>query len=183
MVVSDKIGDFLQQFGIPRPNIALLVSLGVVFGAQQLVPAYRDNYKNWYPKLKKPRWTPPNWMFPAVWIPLKCMQVAALWLVWEKSPGPIIGPDGQLDTAVLPLAIFLIHLALGDIWNVSFFGHRQMKPSLAWMAAFWLSIAGCIITFRPISTLASNLMLPTITWVCIAAKLNWDIVALNAKRM
>ncbi|KAK9835119.1 hypothetical protein WJX74_003144 [Apatococcus lobatus] len=182
MSLMQLAGDFLQQSGIPRPNVALLVSLGLVFGAQQLVPAYTANLKNWYPKLRKPRWTPPNWMFPAIWIPLKFMQVAAIWLIWEKKGSPLLRDDWHLTGPALPFAIFLVHLALGDIWNVSFFGHQQLKPSLPWMGAFWLSILGCIITFRPISLMASNLMLPTIAWVSIAAKLNWDIVQLNSSK-
>ena len=27
-------------------------------------------------------------------------------------------------------------------WNVAFFGQHQMKGSLKWMGAFWVSVAG-----------------------------------------
>jgi len=63
--------------------------------------------------------------------------------------------------------------------TVVFFGKRQLKPSLGYMAAFWASIAASIASFHPISPLASLLFAPTQVWVTIAAKLNWDIVKLN----
>lgn len=30
-----------------------------------------------YTNLRKPRWNPPNWVFPIMWIPLKILQVGA----------------------------------------------------------------------------------------------------------
>jgi benzodiazapine receptor len=39
------------------------------------VPTYDAS---WYKAIKRPTWTPPNWVFPAVWIPLKVMQSVSL---------------------------------------------------------------------------------------------------------
>jgi tryptophan-rich sensory protein len=33
--------------------------------------------------------------------------------------------------------------------------------------------------FQPLNAVATGLMAPTLVWVTIAAKLNWDIVQLN----
>ncbi|GFR41150.1 hypothetical protein Agub_g1814 [Astrephomene gubernaculifera] len=143
-------------------------SAAVVFGVQRLVPTFDPT---WYKSLKKPRWTPPNYVFPLVWIPLKLMQSAALWLVWSRAPSS--------KALVLPLAAMGVHMFLGNWWNVVFFGKRQLKPSLPWMYAFWGSIAATAAAFHPISPAAAYLMLPTQVWVTIATKLNWDIVQLN----
>lgn len=153
---------------LPRADLGLLASGAVVFGAQRLVPTYDNTF---YKTLKKPDWNPPNWVFPAVWIPLKLLQSVSLWLVVKQAPSN--------KALTLPLLLFGTHLALGNMWNVVFFGRKQLKPSLNWMGAFWLSIAGSIASFYPISPVASALFAPTQVWVTIAAKLNYDIVKLN----
>ena len=91
-----------------RPDWALAGAVAVVFGAQRLVPTFKPD---WYRALRKPSWTPPNWVFPAVWIPLKLLQSAALWLVWRAAPGP--------EQLALPLTLFGMHMFLGNWWNVS----------------------------------------------------------------
>lgn len=152
---------------LPQPDVSLLAAGAVVFGVQRLVPTFDVS---WYKALQKPTWTPPNWVFPAVWIPLKVLQSVAAWLVWKSGSG---------NELVLPMAIFGAHLFLGNWWNVVFFGRRQLKESLTWMGIFWFSIAGCIGSFYQVSPLAAALVVPTQIWVTIAAKLNYDIVKLN----
>lgn len=38
----------------------------------------------WYPSLHHPPGTPPNWVFPAVWIPLYVVMAVAVWRVWRR---------------------------------------------------------------------------------------------------
>ncbi|KAG2483454.1 hypothetical protein HYH03_017708 [Edaphochlamys debaryana] len=144
-------------------------SVAVVFGVQRLVPTFDPS---WYKQLKKPTWTPPNYMFPLVWIPLKLMQSVALWSVCSRAP--------SAAALALPLTAMGVHMFLGNWWNVVFFGRRQLKGSLPWMYAFWASIAATAATFYPISPLAAGLMLPTQVWVTIATQLNREIVQLNS---
>lgn len=47
------------------------------------------------------------------------------------------------------------------------------------MAAFWCSIVAGIAAFWNVNPTAGKLFLPTIGWVSVAAKLNWDIAALD----
>ncbi|KAG2442717.1 hypothetical protein HXX76_002800 [Chlamydomonas incerta] len=149
----------------------IAASIGVVFGVQRLVPTMDHT---WYKALKKPTWTPPNYVFPMVWIPLKTMQSVALWLVCTKAK--------SMSSLALPLAAFGVHMFLGNWWNVVFFGRRQLEGSLPWMYAFWASIAASAAAFYPISPAAAYLMLPTQVWVTIATKLNWDIVQINRSK-
>ncbi|KXZ56562.1 hypothetical protein GPECTOR_1g504 [Gonium pectorale] len=155
--------------GPTAQNAASLVgSAAVVFGVQRLVPTFDPT---WYKALKKPKWTPPNYVFPLVWIPLKLMQSVALWLVWTKAP--------SARALAFPLTAMAVHMGLGNWWNVVFFGQRKLKESLPWMYTFWASIAVTAAAFYPVSPAAAYLMVPTQIWVSIATKLNWDIVKLN----
>ncbi|KAK9845322.1 hypothetical protein WJX81_003406 [Elliptochloris bilobata] len=160
---------------LPPADWGLLAAGAVVFGAGQLVPPYTNSYKSWYPTLRKPDWHPPPWVFPTVWIPLKVLQSAALWLVWK-------GGKGDRNKLALPLAVFGLHLFLGNWWNVVFFGRRELKPSVKWMGAFWTSVAGTIASFYNVEPVAAYLMAPTQVWVSIAALLNYEIVRLNTVR-
>lgn len=159
-------------YSLPGPDWTLILALALVFGFQKLIPAFSESYKDWYPNLRKPSWTPPGWVFPVVWIPLKILQSVAIWICWE------VGKPSQLT---LPVALFLLHLQLGNWWNVVFFGRHKLQESLYWMLAFWLSIAACIGAFTPLHPVAAGLMVPTQIWVTIAAKLNYDIFAVNSK--
>eukprot|EP00884_Botryococcus_braunii_P004210 jgi/Botrbrau1/13790/Bobra.0056s0040.1 len=99
---------------LPEADVSMLAAGAIVFGAQRLIPNYTESYKEWYPKLVKPKWNPPNWVFPTVWIPLKVLQSAALWLVWKTGTAP--GADRSI--LVAPLTVFGVHMFLGNWWNV-----------------------------------------------------------------
>lgn len=96
------------------------------------VPTYEHG---WYKALKKPEWTPPNYVFPLVWVPLKMLQSAALWLVCKAAPTP--------QDAALPVALFGLHLFLGNWWNVRKGGDPRMLHDVTWATTDhgWLSIA------------------------------------------
>ncbi|KAJ9508725.1 hypothetical protein QJQ45_028019, partial [Haematococcus lacustris] len=179
---------------LSRPEFQLATSAAVVFGVQRLVPTFDPTWL-WllpapgyapppycrYKSLKKPTWTPPNYVFPLVWIPLKAMQSLALMLAWRG--GTMTGSSAKHPALAVALTTFGAHLFLGNWWNVVgggvFFGRRKLEPSLPWMYAFWGSVAASAVAFHPLDPRAATLMLPTLVWVTIAAKLNYDIVQLN----
>jgi len=110
-----------------------------------------------------------------MWIPLKTLQSIALWLVLNTPT-----PTRHRLSLPVALSIFSLHLALGNYWNVVFMGRKQINQSLPVMAAFWCSIVAGVAAFWNINPLAGKMFLPTIGWVTVAAKLNWDIASLNS---
>jgi len=166
----------------------------LVFGAGKIgVGNYEENYKNWYSTLEKPKWHPPSWAFPAVWIPLKVAQGCAVAMVGEiaaadvttgRAPGVVdkvtsVISSASSSNAVRALAVFAGMTALGNYWNVTFFGRRQLKKSRKVMAAFWASVAATIAAFNTVDKNAAALVAPTLVWVTIATALNFTVVKLN----
>lgn len=125
---------------------------------------------DWYERLRKPWWRPPNWLFAPAWTVLYMMIAVSGWLVWRKA-----GFAG----AALPLALYGVQLLLNAAWSGFFFGLRRMELALVDVALLWLSILGLIVLFSPINGTAALLLVPYLAWVSFAAFLNWTMWRLN----
>jgi benzodiazapine receptor len=125
----------------------------------------------WYATLKKPAFTPPNWVFSPVWITLFVLMGIAAFLVWNKGLS-----DQRVKTA---LSIFVAQLILNVAWSVMFFGLRSPLAGLVEIAVLWIAILLSILYFFKVSNIAGILLLPYILWVSFAAILNFSIWRLN----
>ena len=121
----------------------------------------------WYRGLRKPNWTPPNWLFGPVWTVLYVMIAIAGWLVWRGAPAGI--------------AIWLwgLQLAVNFAWSGLFFGMRRMDLAFYDVVLLWVLIAGFIVAASSISATAALLFVPYLVWVTIAATLNWTVWRMN----
>ncbi len=115
---------------------------------------------DWYASLHKPRWTPPDWLFPLAWGVLYAAIAWAGVLVW-KAEG--------FGTA---LAFWGAQWVFNTAWSWLFFGRRRMDLAFVDVVLLWLSVAGFLVTAWSVSPLASVLFLPYLAWVTIAASLN-----------
>ena len=148
--------------------IALLGFIGACFLAGLGGTFFRPG--DWYERLAKPAWRPPNRLFAPVWTILYFTIAVSGWLVWREA-----GFAG----AALPLAVYGLQLVLNAAWTPIFFGlHR---PNLAFLdiVLVWLSIVATMLLFYPINAAAALLLLPYLVWVTFAAALNFDIWRLN----
>ena len=91
--------------------------------------------KTWYPSLRKPSWTPPNWAFPLAWTTLYAAMGAASWLVWR---------DGGIAEHPLPLALYAAQLLLNWAWSPLFFTAHRLGAALLDAALQLVSIIACI---------------------------------------
>jgi tryptophan-rich sensory protein len=121
----------------------------------------------WYEGIKKPWWTPPNWLFPVAWTILYIMIAIAGWLVWQHS---------GWSTA---LAIWGIGLVLNALWSYFMFGRQEIGFALADVAALWLSVALFIAAAWNLDRTAAYLFVPYLVWVTIASALNFEVWRLN----
>ena len=121
----------------------------------------------WYRGLRKPGWTPPNWLFGPVWTSLYVMIAIAGWMVWRNAPA------GQA------ICLWGAQLVVNFSWSALFFGMRRMDLAFYDVVLMWLLIAAFIVAAAPISLTAAVLFVPYLIWVTIAGTLNWTVWRMN----
>lgn len=125
----------------------------------------------WYAGLLKPRWQPPDWLFPPAWTLIFVLAAVSGVLAWRSAP------DRRAREAVIVL--FALNGVLNVAWSGLFF--RLYRPDLALyeVGFLWLSIALLIVVLMRWSMVASVLLVPYLAWVAFAAVLNYAVVQLN----
>lgn len=122
---------------------------------------------DWYRSLDKPRWTPPDWLFPVAWTVLYlCMSTAAARVA-------MVGDSGQA------LALWSVQIALNALWTPVFFGLRRMGAGLVIISLLWLSVAATMLTFWQVDWIAGLLFAPYLLWVSVAGALNRSVWVRN----
>lgn len=125
----------------------------------------------WYEGLKKPSWTPPNWLFPVAWTTLYiCIALA----------GERVARQAGVDAAVgIALALYAVQLGLNILWTPVFFGLKRLRGGMLVLVLLWLSVAATLVAFWRVDWVAGLLFVPYLTWVSIAGALNYSVMSLN----
>lgn len=129
--------------------------------------ATSSSVNSWYTTLEKPSFNPPSWVFGPVWTVLYIMMGVSLYLVLKADGGKVA------------ITLFMVQLGFNLLWSILFFGLQQPFFAFIEIIILWMFILLTIISFYPISPLASYLMIPYILWVSFAAVLNFMIYWLN----
>jgi len=127
---------------------------------------------NWYSVLRKPWFTPSNWLFGPIWLILYFLMGLSLYLVFESERNKAKEKPA--------LWAFGFQLVLNTLWSVLFFGMHYLFYSFVEIVLLWISIAVTTLLFFRVSKAAAYLLLPYILWVTIAASLNYYVFILNA---
>jgi tryptophan-rich sensory protein len=148
--------------------LALLGWIGICF----LVAAMASQFMlgEWYAGLRKPVWTPPNWLFGPVWTLLYLMMGIAAWLVWRQ---------GGFSGARLALGLFLFQLVLNGLWSWLFFGLQRPGLASIEISVLWVAILATLIAFWRIIPMAGIFLIPYAVWVGFAAFLNITLFRMN----
>jgi translocator protein len=134
-----------------------------VLGGRATVSALAE----WYPALRKPSWTPPDWLFGPVWTLLYPLVAVAGWMAWREGRARL-GP-----------LLYLLQLTLNAAWPWLFFAERRPELALVCIVALWVAILGTIVAFWGVSRGAALLLVPYLAWVGFAAALNRAIWRMN----
>lgn len=121
----------------------------------------------WYRALRKPVWTPKDWMFPVAWTTLYLMSAYAATLV------------AMMDGNGMAMAFWALQIALNTLWTPIFFGLKRIKTAMFVLVCLWVSVFGTLIAFSTMSATAAWLMAPYLLWVTVAGALNGAIWRLN----
>ncbi len=124
----------------------------------------------WYATLKKPFFTPPNWIFSPVWISLFILMGISLFFVWRRTDHP------RFKIAFI---FFFVQLILNILWSLAFFGLRLPLLGLVDIILLWMAILLTIQHFSKVSKFAGALLLPYLIWVSFATLLNFSLWILN----
>ena len=152
--------------------LGLVVFLALCFAAAGLGWFWSDaGLAEWYPKLRKPGWTPSTRVFGLVWAVLYLTMAAAGWLIWRRR---------GLPGSRLALVLFAVQLGLNAVWTGLFFTLRNPGLAFGEISLLWLAIVGALMAFWRISRIAAILMTPYLLWVSFVAILNLLIWMMNA---
>lgn len=121
----------------------------------------------WYRDLKKPVWTPPDWLFPVAWTTLYvCMAYSAMRVA--------LLPDNAHA-----MAFWALQIALNTLWTPVFFGLHRIRSGMVVMVFLWLAVAATTFAFFQMDTVAGVVIFPYLIWVTIAGALNFSVMRLN----
>ena len=121
----------------------------------------------WYDKLSKPSWTPPNWLFPVAWTPLYLLMAGA---------GARAGMQPGNGIA---MALWSLQIALNGLWTPVFFGLERLKLGMIVLGALWLAVAATLVALFMVDTWAGLMFVPYLVWVTVAGALNLSVIRLN----
>ncbi|CAK1594753.1 unnamed protein product [Parnassius mnemosyne] len=130
------------------------------------------NNTAWYQSIKKPSWTPPNWIFAPAWTALYTGMGYASYMVYEDC-------GGLTEKAVLPLALYGGQLILNWTWTPMFFGIHKVGWALFNILALDAAAVACAVSFFKVNTNTAYLMTPYLCWLAFATCLNHSIWELN----
>jgi translocator protein len=124
-----------------------------------------------YDQVIRPRWSPPPLAFPIVWMIIAVLRVISSVLVWQAMNHQFL---------VLPLILFVVHLALGDTWNTIFTVERRLGAAVpVVILGPWLSALMVTAIYWQTVPLAGMILSFSCVWLTVAAALVFRIWQLN----
>jgi len=155
-----------------RSVLGLVVCVVLCYGAAAIGAIFTTSaIPDWYSRIEKPPWTPPNWLFGPVWTMLYLTIAVAAWMVWSRE---------RLTGNSVPLILFALQLVLNAAWSPIFFGLHMLGAALFEIVALWTLALATTVAFWRVTPMAGALMLPYLSWLAFALSLNFAIWRMNA---
>ena len=121
----------------------------------------------WYRDLDKPRWTPPDKLFPVVW--------AVLYVLMSLAAARVATQPGS----ALALGLWSLQIAISTLWSAVFFGLHRIGAGAVIIALLWLAVLATTLAFLAHDSVAALMMVPYLAWGSFALVLNISVMRRN----
>lgn len=122
-----------------------------------------------YATLSLPPFSPPSWVFPAVWTFLYLLMGISSFLVAGKKGG----------AAERALLLYGAQLFIQFFWPVIFFREQSFLLAFIWTVLLFAFVLMMTVRFYQISRPAAFLQIPYLLWLMYAGYLNFGVFLLN----
>jgi len=78
----------------------------------------------------RPSWMPPPLAFPIVWSTIGVLRTVAAVMIWEAVGRQLL---------VVPLAVYCLHLSIGDTWNTINNVENRLGTAVLGVGFVWAS--------------------------------------------
>ena len=151
-----------------KDKSALIISILIPIAVGTLSALFSGKM-SLYSKINKPTLSPPDFIFPIVWIILYFLMGISSYLIYEShSP-----------KKWKALKTYALQLFFNFWWSIIFFRFSLYLFAFLWLLAMIALIAIMIYQFYQIRPLSSYLQIPYLFWCLFAAYLNFMIYRLN----
>ena len=125
---------------------------------------------DWYDNLAKPFLTPPEWIFPPVWIFLYAALLISL-IIYSIT----ITQKKKINGYIL----FVAHMIFNVLWSPIFFALHNI--GLAFVIVLLMDITAffMIKKFFSVSRIAGIILIPYLCWILFATYLNLQFLVLK----
>jgi tryptophan-rich sensory protein len=121
----------------------------------------------WYRDLDKPRWTPPDKLFPVIW--------AVLYVLMSWAAARVAMQPGS----AFALGLWSLQITISTLWSAVFFGLHQIRTGAAIIAVLWGAVLATTLAFLQRDVAAALMMLPYLAWGSFALALNLSVMRRN----
>ena len=146
--------------------ISLIISIGIGQISGFLT---KNASKNFSSNFNQSALTPPDWVFPVVWVILFFLMGISATLVYES----------HCKYKKYGLLIYGVQLVFNFLWSMFYFLGEQFVLSFGWLTILILMVVGMILLFYKCNKIAGYLQIPYLVWLCFAMYLNYIVVILN----
>lgn len=136
--------------------------------------ASREGVETWYPRLRKPRYVPPNAVFPVAWTTLYADIAVTSAATLEK-----FRRDGEAAKARAYVGALGTNLVLNASWSWLFFKAHKLGPSAVVAGALALSSADLARRSAGADPKFGAALAPYPLWCSFATLMSTDIWRLN----